>query len=68
MNDGPIDLKQYICLLERGFLQKEDSTTSNMDLNRLDSCQEDKKDTNKSRITLSVESKDEVFLYLLKFI
>ena len=68
MNDGPIDLKQYICLLERGFLQKEDSTTSNMDLNRLDSCQEDKKDKNKSRITLSVESKDEVFLYLLKFI
>ena len=68
MDDGPIDLKQYICLLESGFLHKEDSTTSNMDLNRLDSCQEDKKDTNKSRITLSVEYKDEVFLYLLKFI
>ena len=68
MDDGPIDLKQYIWLLESGFLHKEDSTTSNMDLNRLDSCQEDKKDTNKSRITLLVESKDEVFLYLLKFI
>ena len=52
MDDGPIDLKQYICLLESGFLQKEDSTKSNMDLNKLDSCQEDKKDTNKSRITL----------------
>ena len=68
MDDGPIDLKQYFCLLESGFLQKEDSMTSNMDLNRLDSCQEDKKNTNKSRITLLVESKDEVFLYLLKFI
>ena len=52
MDDGPIDPKQFICLLESGFLQKEDSAKSNMSLNRLDSCQEDKIDTVKYGITL----------------
>ena len=52
MDDDPIDPKQFICLLESGFLQKEDSAKSNMSFNRFDSYQEDKKDTIKSGITL----------------
>ena len=52
MDDGLIDLEQFIYLLDSGFLQKEDLAKSNMSLHGLDSCQEYKIDTIKYGITL----------------